>query len=85
VKIEREALLARAAQRLQLAGISYSPPIMSPRIDGRHIDGPVLHRLDGTMHWLSWGERFAVWRGRADAWSLEAKLQAEFLPPKVQP
>jgi len=73
---QRNALRDRAAQSIRMAMISLHPMPRAPHIVFGHIDGPYLRRLDGGMRWLSWIDRFQVWRGKADAWSLEAKYQA---------
>ena len=73
----RKALRARAAQRLRLARISMYPPISAPTINREHVDGPCLHRLDASIRWLSWCDRFRLWRGKIDAWALETKYQRE--------
>jgi hypothetical protein len=30
-----------------------------PEVQWNHIDGPLMHWA-GQMHWLTWGERFAI-------------------------
>lgn len=49
------------------------PDNARPSINANHIDGPVLHMRSGEMHWLTMWERFQLWRGKADAYSLEHK------------
>lgn len=44
----------------------------APTINYRHIDGPLLEWA-GQMHWLTWRERWAVWRGKETAESLAQK------------
>ncbi len=34
-----------------------------PHIQWNHVDGPVLTRSDGSMHWLTWWERFCLFFG----------------------
>lgn len=48
-----------------------------PSIQWTHIDGPLLHLRCGTLHWLTFRERFRVWLGLDDAYSLERK----YAPP----
>lgn len=43
------------------------PPILEPWVQWNHIDGPLLHRRDGTLKWLTWRERLMHWIG---VWSL---------------
>ena len=74
---QKARALTVAGQNLDRLGIGISPPITAPTIQFKHMDGPLLHRLDGRMHWLTWRERFSVWRGRADAWSIEIACQAK--------
>ena len=44
---------------------------IEPFIQWNHIDGPLLVRSDGRLHWLTWGERFRVWLGLTDAKRLD--------------
>ena len=44
-----------------------------PWIQMNHIDGPLLHMRSAELHWLTLWERFQLWLGRTDAWSLEHK------------
>lgn len=41
----------------------------------KNIDGPLLQFSDGQLHWLTWRERFQVWRGKIDAEGLQRKLR----------
>lgn len=54
-------------------------PHAVPYIRWGHIDGPVLHLRNASMHWLTLSERFLVWVGWHDARSLERKHAAEFV------
>jgi hypothetical protein len=54
-------------------------PGAHPYIQWTHIDGPVLHLRNATMEWLTLWERFLVWIGREDAFSLERKHAPEFV------
>lgn len=58
-------------------------------IQWKHIDGPMLIMRSGELHWLTLGERFLCWIGRADAESLEYKhrpnLRALFGDRSVTP
>lgn len=36
------------------------PSDVRPSINWKHIDGPYLSCRDGTLHWLTWLERFAL-------------------------
>lgn len=49
------------------------PAESRPSIQMNHIDGPVLYFRNGEIQWLTLFERFMVWVGRADAFSLERK------------
>lgn len=48
----------------------------APSVQWNHIDGPLLIRTDGTLHWLSWLERFALLLNLTDARRIEDKLIA---------
>ena len=50
-----------------------------PWLQMNHCDGPLLLFSDGTFRWLTWRERFLVWRGQEDARSLEAKLRPDLV------
>lgn len=45
-----------------------------PHIIWKHIDGPLLCCRDGSMHWLTWRERFAMWLGLLSIEQLEARV-----------
>lgn len=34
-----------------------------PFINWKHVDGPMLICSDGTMWWLTWGQRLKMWLG----------------------
>lgn len=53
-----------------------------PSINWRHIDGPLLYRRDGQLHWLTLWERLRCWLGYDDANSLDRKYA---LPPSALP
>jgi hypothetical protein len=42
-----------------------------PFIQWNHMDGPLLVRSDGQVHWLTWGERISVRLGLTDAKRLD--------------
>lgn len=42
------------------------PAAAQPFINWKHIDGPLLYRSDGQLHWLTWQERFRLYWGFAD-------------------
>lgn len=45
-----------------------------PRIQA-NIDGPLLVMRNGELHWLTWRERWLLWRGKTDAHRLERKYR----------
>lgn len=53
-------------------GVSYQKGAR-PHIQMDHIDGPLLHKRNGTLHWLTLWERYLVWVGWEDEYSLERK------------
>jgi hypothetical protein len=71
--IIKSALCATAHRRMDRAGIGIWPPITAPKINRRHIDGPYLKALDGTMVWLSPWERLLTKLGVWDAWDVEKR------------
>jgi len=74
---DKQKLIDAAAKETMDWGLGRVQPRTEPTISFRNVDGPMLSRLNGTVRWLTWGERFAVWLGRADAWTLEAKDRAK--------
>lgn len=48
-------------------------------VQWNHIDGPLL-TWRGGLHWLTWRERFAIWRGRATPQSIAEKVWYEERP-----
>lgn len=51
-------------------------PLPAPTIQTNHIDGPLLHRPHGGLHWLTLRERIQLFFGLLTAESLEAKIAA---------
>lgn len=37
-----------------------------PKINWKHIDGPLLYTSDGQLHWLTWRERLRLFFDLAD-------------------
>ena len=72
-------LRMKARERMILMGISVSPPISDPTITYK-ADGPMLNSLDGTSRYLTALERFQLWIGWTDAWTLEALDDARRTP-----
>ncbi len=60
--------LAVPATPLRVDGPSGFDPSRCRHVTWSHDDGPLLVRMDGTIKWLSWRERFMHWIGR---WSLD--------------
>ena len=54
-------------------------PTAEPWIMWDHVDGPLLHLRDNTLHWLTLWERFQCWAGFADAYTLEYKHAPDFV------
>lgn len=50
-------------------------PVSAPSINFSHVDGPLLTFSDGQLHWLTWLERYRVWRGYETAATLQRKLR----------
>lgn len=71
--ILKSALCASAQRRMKRAGVSVWPPITAPTINRRHIDGPYLRALDGTLRWLSPWERLLTKLRILDAWDIECR------------
>jgi hypothetical protein len=59
------------------ADVSVKLPLQAPFINAKHIDGPLLVRPYGGLHWLTIRERIALRFGFLTAEALEAKLQAQ--------
>ena len=53
-------------------GVGY-PQGGQPFINWKHIDGPLLYARDGQLHWLTLWERFCMWIGVDDIYSIERK------------
>lgn len=47
----------------------------APYINKKHIDGPLPVCRDGQLHWLTLWERWLLFRGKIDAYSLEHKVK----------
>lgn len=52
------------------------PAGVQPHINWSHIDGPLLYRSDGQLHWLTWGERFRLSFGLANIYDINTSLVA---------
>ena len=72
IHITSDKSLQRADYVYSKDGVGYHADT-EPYINWKHIDGPLLYCRDGTMHWLTWRERFRVWIGRDDIYSLERR------------
>lgn len=59
-------------------GVSF-PVYARPHLQMNHIDGPLLTFRDGQMHWLTWWERYRVWRGMDDAESIERRRRPNLM------
>jgi hypothetical protein len=53
-----------------------------PFVQWNHIDGPLLCRCDGTMHWLTWKERFLLWLGKIKVEDLDPVWDEELFGEK---
>lgn len=75
--------LFRPGYDYYLAGSGFVgiPRGIQPYINWRHIDGPLLYRSDGQLHWLTLWERFRCWLGLDDALTLNRKLARLPLAP----
>lgn len=49
----------------------------TPRIQERHVDGPLLIMADGRMHWLTLWERALLAMGLTNAERLDRKYRNE--------
>lgn len=56
-------------------GVGY-PKGMQAEINWKHIDGPLLYRSDGQLHWLTVAERIRCWLGLDDAASIDQKARS---------
>jgi hypothetical protein len=45
-------------------------------INWKHIDGPLLYRTNGQLHWLTLWERFRCWLGLDNPETLDTKHAA---------
>lgn len=70
----KNALRLRAANENLKWGISFYPPITEPSISRKHVDGPLLYRLNGGLHWLSLRDRLLTKLGMKDAWDIELSI-----------
>jgi hypothetical protein len=46
-------------------------------VQWKHVDGPMLCCCDGSIHWLTWKERFLLWIGRITVESLDPMWDEE--------
>lgn len=76
--VEKTAMRLFAFEQNRARGISIHPTPREPRLVRRHIDGPYLLKLDGTMHWLTLWERLLTKLGIWGAWDIEARYCALF-------
>ncbi len=49
------------------------PTEAQPSINFKHVDGPVLCCRDGSIHWLTYWERFMLWLGKINVHDLDKK------------
>jgi hypothetical protein len=57
------------------SGVHRSGGDLRPRIQPKHIDGPMLCFSDGQLHWLTLRERLLYAIGWTDAYKLQQKLR----------
>lgn len=43
-----------------------TPIDAQPKVNWKHVDGPLLYCSNGQLHWLTWRERFRLYWGLAD-------------------
>jgi hypothetical protein len=48
-----------------------------PWVQWSHVDGPLLHCCDGSLHWLTWKERFLLWTRHITVESLDPMWDEE--------
>lgn len=53
-----------------------------PSVQWNHVDGPMLRCCDGSIHWLTWKERFLIWIGRITVESLDPMWDEELFGDK---
>jgi hypothetical protein len=51
--------------------------VRRPWVQWKHVDGPMLCCCDGSIHWLTWKERFLLWIGRITVESLDPMWDEE--------
>jgi hypothetical protein len=51
--------------------------VRRPWVKWKHVDGPMLCCCDGSIHWLTWKERFLLWIGRITVESLDPMWDEE--------
>lgn len=64
-------------QRAPGGGYIGWPESSRPCIQPNHVDGPYVIFRNGEIQWLTFWERFLLWRGRIDAEALEYKYRPE--------
>ena len=72
-------LRAKAADRREAKSLRIDPPLYEPLIY-RLTEGPVVRLLDRDVHWLTRRERFLIFIGVYDAWSIESELDFKRQP-----
>lgn len=63
--------------RIHLVSASIYRIFPPPSIVWKHTDGPLLTCSDGTLHWLTWWERFQLWRGKTTIEALDRKYRKD--------
>lgn len=48
---------------------------IDPEINWNHIDGPLLHTSDGSLHWLTILERLLMWLDLLDIETLDVRYR----------
>ncbi|OAF05423.1 hypothetical protein AYJ54_00520 [Bradyrhizobium centrolobii] len=70
--LKRPGWVYRRAQSGSFVG---SYVFVEPRVNWKHVDGPLLYVSDGSLHWLTYWERIQLFFGWTDVHEIDFKCR----------
>lgn len=73
IPVDKQMVIGNISNVRVTRGVQVYPQIDKPYISWKHVDGPYLKSRDGSIHWLSYWDRFLFWTGWITEYDLEKK------------
>jgi hypothetical protein len=59
-------------------GVGY-PKGIEPKVNWKHIDGPLLYTSDAGLHWLTYRERVKLWLGWTTIREIDRRRRRDYV------